>query len=898
MNSIGFVSVGKGKYYTGLAREEYWKSGGESPGVWCDNAAARAFGLRGQVDPKHIENLFLGYDPEGLRSLVQNAGKETRRAAIDLTLSVPKTVSALLAVASENDRKALEAKIDRAVEKTLAFINEQAGYTRIGRGGYEREKVDLLFAKYVHRTSRAQECQYHVHCLGLNLAQRADGEFGTIDGKPLLDLKKTTGAFFRSALAAELGLEIERDPGAKFAFRVKGVPQELADLWSSRAKEIEAEIRAQGLRGAKAKALVALSTRQVKGHRALEELKQEWVKTAAEHGFTERDASQIFQGRLHELNPRERESAIDRAVDESIKLLTAKDAHFCRNDVVRDACIASVDLGIAPELIAARIDKVLCQQEQFIALGGRDQRFTTRHIYEEIEGRAHAAAEALTARRGDTVTERAIEQAIARSPHKLNEGQREGVELALKGPDLVLMEGPPGSGKSTMFRVVRDALEQTGGTVIGLCPSNRAGRELESSSGMKCFTLDRFIYDQERTIAETAQHHAKMLARTAINSLHPAFDLTVSKPNKINKSKHIIIVIDECSMCENWKLSKALQLAERAGNRVVMTGDRHQLAAIGQGGLYADLYDRAKDGQKVELTEIVRQRDSWTKEAIQAARAGNLADALQAYKDHGCLRHDARTRAEASDQLIAAWKGQGVTNPKDTLIVAQTNADVDRLNAQAQAVRQEAGKLSWKHVTVASGEKIHEGDRILFTENRKDLNPLLVKSQFATVTHIDMVTRKVTVEVDGKQATLGDTLKHDAQMLTRTALNEFQKTALHDFRTHSRLPVTKLSNKVRFSLLDFDKMRLSYAVTTHRSQSMTLDKDAFILAGGPMQSLEMSVVQLSRAKNNSFIFTDQATVGPGLKGLKELERQMKRSQEKTTAHAIQRGNENGLHLSL
>lgn len=895
MLSIGFVSVGKGRYYTGLAREDYWKSGGESPGVWCDNAAARAFGLRGRVDTKHIENLFLGYDPEGLRGLVQNAGKETRRAAIDMTLSVPKTLSALLAVAPEDIRKALEAAIDRAVERTLAFINEQAGYTRIGKGGYEREKVDLLFAKYVHRSSRAQESQYHIHCLGLNLARRADGEFGTIDGKPILDLKKTAGAYFRSALTAELNLDIERDPGAKFAFRVKGVPQELADLWSSRAKEIEAEIRAQGLHGAKAKALVALSTRQVKGHRALEELKQEWVKSAAEHGFTERDASEIFQGRLRELDPRERESAIDRVVDESIKSLTAKDAHFRRNDVVRDACIASVELGITPEVIAARIDKALSQQEQFIALGGRDQRFTTRHIYEEIEGRAHAAADALTGRRGDTMTERAIEQAIQRSPHKLNEGQRQGVELALKGPDLILMEGPPGSGKSTMFRVVRDAIERTaGGTVIGLCPSNRAGRELESSSGMKCFTLDRFIYDQERTIADTARHHAKMLGRTAINSLGLGFNLTVSKPKKIEVDKRTTIVIDECSMCENWKLSKALQLAERVGARVVMTGDRHQLAAIGQGGLYADLFDRAKDGQKVELTEIVRQRDSWTKEAIQAARSGNLAEALQAYKDHGCLRHDARTRQEACDQLIDAWKGQGVANPKDTLIIAQTNAEVDRLNAQAQAVRREAGKLSWKHAEVASGEKIHEGDRILFTENRKDLNPLLVKSQFATVTHIDMVTRKVTVEVDGKQATLGDTLKHHATMLAKTALDEFRKTALHDSRTHSRPSATKLSNKVTFSLLDFDQMRLSYAVTTHRSQSMTLDKDAFILAGGSMQGLEMSVVQLSRAKNSSYIFTDKATVA----GLEELERQMKRSQEKTTAHAIQRENELGLHLSL
>jgi ATP-dependent exoDNAse (exonuclease V) alpha subunit len=293
----------------------------------------------------------------------------------------------------------------------------------------------------------------------------------------------------------------------------------------------------------------------------------------------------------------------------------------------------------------------------------------------------------------------------------------------------------------------------------------------------------------------------------------------------------------------------------------------------------------------VELTEIVRQNEAWTKEAIQHVRAGDLGKAIQAYKEHGCLRHDAKTRDEAEAQLIAAWKEQGIKNPKDNLIIAQTNAEVDRLNAAAQTCRQEAGKLGWGYVTVGSGEKIHKGDRILFTENRKDINPLFVKSQFATVTHIDMLTRKVTVEVDGKSHTLGERFKHHATMLVKTALNELHA----DFR----LPVTKLTNKVTFSLRDFDSIRLSYAVTTHRSQSMTLDRDAFILAGGSMQNLEMSVVQLSRAKNNSHIFTDQQTVA----GLEELERQMKRSQEKTSAHSVARENEvlereRSLHLSL
>ena len=59
--------------------------------------------------------------------------------------------------------------------------------------------------------------------------------------------------------------------------------------------------------------------------------------------------------------------------------------------------------------------------------------------------------------------------------------------------------------------------------------------------------------------------------------------------------------------------------------------------------------------------------------------------------------------------------------------------------------------------------------------------------------------------------------------------------------------VDNAEKPLTFSIDKFDGIRLGMAVTTHRSQSMTIDKDVYILAGGSMQSLEMSVVQFSRA---------------------------------------------------
>ena len=160
------------------------------------------------------------------------------------------------------------------------------------------------------------------------------------------------------------------------------------------------------------------------------------------------------------------------------------------------------------------------------------------------------------------------------------------------------------------------------------------------------------------------------------------------------------------------------------------------------------------------------------------------------------------TREEAERELVAAWMRAGIANPRENLILAATNADVARLNREAQASRWEAGQLGYRAVQVGE-ERIHEGNRILFTDTDKRLG--LVKSEFATVTRIDRLSQRLTVQIDGQD------------------------------------------ELVRFSLREFDALRLGYAATVHCAQGMTLEQDAYVLLGGSMQNREMTYVQISRA---------------------------------------------------
>ena len=213
------------------------------------------------------------------------------------------------------------------------------------------------------------------------------------------------------------------------------------------------------------------------------------------------------------LTPDQTAKIIDAAIENAVKSLTSQQAHFSKNDLLRDVFVATVAQGIAPRQIHDRIEETL-KQERFVDLGQR-QRFTTQEIFHEIEQKALETAERLGEKTSRTVRDRTIAREIAREP-RLNDGQKAAIETVCRGPDLTYIQGPPGSGKSTLFEVARRAIEKDGGDVIGITPSNWAARELEKSSGIQSFTIHRFLYDRDRTIADIATHHGNMLAHEAL----------------------------------------------------------------------------------------------------------------------------------------------------------------------------------------------------------------------------------------------------------------------------------------------------------------------------------------------------------------------------------------------
>jgi len=425
MLSICAMVGGQERYYTDLAREDYYLKGGEPLGRWFGRGAEK-LGLTSPVEREELSALFRGYAPDD-RKLVLNAGKADRQPGWDLTFSAPKSVSTLWSQAPEPLRQAIQEAQYEAVRASLGYLQVAAGVTRRGHCGTEVEKAGLVMALFEHGTSRTQDPQLHTHALVLNAAVRDDSTWGTIRSHDLYEHKMTAGALYRAELAYrlshDLGLGIETE---KTGFELKDVPRALMDKFSTRRAEIEDALAARGgVRNAKAAELATLSTRKVKQHVARNELFSAWHKAGDEIGFTMDKAAKLSQREA----PRNRDRS--ELASATVAELTQSRSFFFERDVVRLMAEAAQDGTVSARDITRAAKNNLASKN---TLRFEDKEkpgrmcYTTRDLY-EIERDVLDMAERSRGDARHVVTQDTL-KAVVDKPRfaKLSEEQRKAVE--------------------------------------------------------------------------------------------------------------------------------------------------------------------------------------------------------------------------------------------------------------------------------------------------------------------------------------------------------------------------------------------------------------------------------------------------------------------------------------
>lgn len=670
-------------------RDEYYLADGG--GVWwssgetivCHGAA---------IDAASFRDLCAGYHPATGKPLVRGAGPG-HWAGQDCTLTPGKSVSVLWMAGTPEQRAAIEAAHRAAVERALAFVASEGLITvRTGAGGIDRHRPsDVIVGRFDHYTTREGDPNIHTHCVFINVAavpeNSSSGRYKsqkhlTIEAEQLFTYQLAVGVAYRSALAEGLRnrFDLRYREAGRGQWEIAGLPEPVLAAFSKRSEQILAYAGA-GATSAQ-REIAALATR--KGKEELPtgpELEARWRDELAACAL---DPWQAV--RQPERDPvlamvLEREADRDAPFDppeipgegpvaRAASALFRHESVVTRKDLLQRALELAGVQGIGVDAVETELarferDGILLPLAAAEMVPGAAACWTSPGV---------AACEAAMLRAADRPLERcwiapeAVASALAQDGRHSPE-QAEAVRQAADPDGVSLLQAGAGTGKTTTAAILVAAARDSGLRVIGLAPSWVAADELARSTGIPAQAIARWRYDRAQVTVPGATNHPD-----------PAPPLDADT----------LVLVDEAGMVSTRDLEAVLSAARAAGAKVVLVGDRRQLASVGGASALRAVAEVV--GRSAVLQQVHRQTVDWQRAASVAMARGDAEAGLRAYTGEGQVELVAGVEA-AQARVIAIWSEQRATHGENVLIVTRRNADAAALNARARAVLRAEGRL-------------------------------------------------------------------------------------------------------------------------------------------------------------------------------------------------------------
>lgn len=681
----------------------------------------------------------------------------TAVAGYDLTFTPVKSVSALWAIAPRSIAEKIEECHHQAVAETLAFIEDNAAFSRMGADGIAQvNSTGLIAAVFDHRDSRAGDPNLHTHVAISNKVQviGPDGipRWLALDGEPLYKIKVAASEFYNTRIEAltmeKVGVRyaaVAAKRGKRPVREIVGMPAKLLEKWSSRRGAIEhrigqlaKEFQAEHGREPTAVEMLALSqqatldTRQAKHEpRSLAEQRHTWRAEAIEAIGSQRQLTKLIADITNQA-VRSPVAITDKWVhDQAAKVIAAvsqKRATWQINNVRAEAqrLLRYSDHPGGPQLVDRIVGAALgdhsialtshadTEMSEPTALRRRDGASVyTRHddtVYTSAdvmaaERRILAAAEL---RNGRVIDDTSIRLALlehhAKHGIELNDGQVALVrEMATSGARVQLALAPAATGKTTAMAPLAAAWRNSGGNVIGLAATASAAEVLAADLAAPTDTIAKLVQ-----LAEPPNRRSGRPPRSD-DPARKWFDTI---------DRNTLLIVDEAGMASTLDLDEVIRHALSRGASVRLIGDDQQLASISAGGILRDLADRH---DAITLSAVVRFTHHETGQAEGAAslaiRAGDPAG-IGFYIDH--QRVHVGADAVAKDMAYQRWAADRAAG-RDSILLAPTNELVAELNERARLDRLTTNPAQESAVTVtlADGLTASAGDWITTRKNAR-----------------------------------------------------------------------------------------------------------------------------------------------------------------------------------
>lgn len=320
---------------------------------------------------------------------------------------------------------------------------------------------------------------------------------------------------------------------------------------------------------------------------------------------------------------------------------------------------------------------------------------------------------------------------LTKAPHKtLSNEQSKAVLEILQGRDISVLEGIPGSGKTTAMREIVRQYKQRGYKVIGVAPSSSAALQLEKETGIESKNASLWRKEwlaargHEFELVLKGDYYTEEKYQDDSNSI-TSKQRTLSSHNLLS-NKHVMI-IDEASMGELSNMDYLISEARKAKAKVILVGDDNQLSAVGFAGALKKTISICGSSR---LEESRRQNLDAHQAATKLLAKYKVEDALNIYRKEGHIIIDSDTRCsdrhlvsdyiDAYLQKVGQISNDNVVADRQLVVCTYTNNQSSKFNSLIRAQLKEAGVIKGKISNVVVGSKSLElgvGEQIVFTRN-------------------------------------------------------------------------------------------------------------------------------------------------------------------------------------
>ena len=726
-------------YYNELTSgAEDYLAAGQTAAQWLGGAAA-AYGLAGELGEGQMTAMLNGVDPTRLGEVIDGMAAEDMPpvvalamrlvAGVEFSIGPDKTFSALWAIADARTRNMLLG-IHREACDAVVRVLDTAAYVRRGAGGKQWQRVvGVLCAAVTHTTSRTGDPQLHDHFLIANIARAPDGKWLTLDGQLVYDMMQFAvtvyGRTLRYLATERLGLTWT-SPDNSGHCHIVGVPEQLAELWAERSKQIRDFMDDHPeISNDRASAI----TRPDKDLREtyaekIDRWRKEALKAVPEFAqrvirgqFAAGPRGPATRSHLRPISPLRRWVLLRRAAS----AITARVAVWDRiealqtfAEIVPDDCPIQEIEALADELMASDLVVDL----GIPAGGGLDTNRPGGNRYATVE--LVAFEDAISQFFAGGADQVKIDPLDRDACEAMRFGEHS--DIALDGEQLAaacgiagggqahVLSGPAGTGKTYTLQAVARLARLRGVRIEALAPSQAAANLLGEHVGIEGVNVTRRLDDPR------------------------AFDMGAW------------CMVDEASMLPTHQLHQLEEGVKACGGKLILVGDPHQLSAVkGPQGMFRALANSG-DVAHHQLSEVRRFSQPWEQQTSKLLRSGTVS-ALDTYAAHRRIRGTSHLpewkheeRLAVAIKVVAAAAVEHIAAGDDVAITASRNDAVAALNTIIQ--RSLFPDRETRALRVGDGiVEVGVGDRIITRNNdfkiRTTSNTAIVNGSAWTVKSIE-----------------------------------------------------------------------------------------------------------------------------------------------------------------